>query len=211
MGFELAEQHSAVDDFYDERAVREIYYREVEDLVARRTGADRVVAFDHNLRCLGRAKRGEPGIQGPIKSAHNDYTARSATQRVRDLIPGNEAEERLRRRFAVVNVWRSMRDPVEAHPLAICDATSLREEDMIPVPLEYPERTGVVQIMSFDPGQRWFYYPRMQQNEVLLLDCFDSAATGRAPYTGHTAFEDPTTTANAADRESIEVRTLVFY
>ena len=121
-GFELTEQHSAVDDFYDDRAVRDLYYREVEELVAKCAGAKRVVAFDHNVRCLSRAKQGEAGIQGPIKSAHNDYTADSAAQRVRDLIPAKEAENSLSKRFAVINVWRPMKGPVEAHPLAVCDA-----------------------------------------------------------------------------------------
>jgi hypothetical protein len=66
----------------------------VEELVTRCSAAKRVVAFDHNLRCLSRAKRGEPGIQGPIKSAHNDYTAESAARRVRYLIDADEADGR---------------------------------------------------------------------------------------------------------------------
>ena len=34
---------------------------------------------------------------------------------------------------------------------------------------------------------------------------------GRARWTAHTAFDDPTTPPNARPRESIEIRTLAFF
>jgi hypothetical protein len=210
-GFELADQQTSIGDFYDDAEVRASYYKEMEELVARETGARRVLAFDHNVRCLSRSQQGESGIQGPIKTAHNDYTADSAAQRIRDLVAEDEASERLAARHAVINTWRSIRSAIESHPLAVCDATSIAETDMVSIPLVYPDRTGVVQIMSFEPDQRWYYYPQMQQDEVLLLECFDSLEKDRSRYTAHTAFEDPTTPQGARERESIEVRTLVFY
>src|SRR5206468_11213105 len=76
-GFTLARHVTAVEDLYDEQAVRGVYYRELETLVKDVTGAARVVAFDHNLRSAARAGKGEDGVQGPVRYAHNDYTERS--------------------------------------------------------------------------------------------------------------------------------------
>jgi hypothetical protein len=44
-----------------------------------------------------------------------------------------------------------------------------------------------------------------------LLKCYDSATDGRARFGPHTAFIDPTTPPDAAPRESIELRALVFH
>jgi hypothetical protein len=51
----------------------------------------------------------------------------------------------------------------------------------------------------------------MQKNEALLLKCYDSMEDGRARFSAHSAFDDPTSPPNAAPRESIEARTLVFF
>ena len=51
----------------------------------------------------------------------------------------------------------------------------------------------------------------MRADEALLIKCFDSARDGRARLSVHTAFEDPTTPADAAPRESIEVRAFLFF
>ena len=51
----------------------------------------------------------------------------------------------------------------------------------------------------------------MQPNETILIKCFDSDETNPGRFTAHTAFDDPTTPPDAAPRESIEVRALVFF
>jgi hypothetical protein len=209
-GFTLARFDSAVENLYDTAAVRLHYYREVEQLVRRVTGAARVVAFDHNVRCARLAAQGEDAVQKPVKFPHNDYTERSAPQRVRDLIGGAEAERLLRERFAVINVWKPIRGPVQEAPLAVCDAGSIRPGDLLPTDLRYRDRTGEVYSLRFNPEHRWFYFPYMQAEEALLLKCFDSDP-GCARFTAHSAFDDPTSPPGAPARESIEVRTLAFY
>ena len=209
-GLAVVEQKSAVQNFYDADEVRAVYYPEVEALVKQATGAARVHVFDHNVRCAPMAKRGENGAQMPVKFAHNDYTERSGPQRVRDLLP-DEAEDLIRGRFAVINVWRPIVGPVEKQPLAVCDAQSIAPEDLVATDLRYRDRTGEVYSLAFNPEHRWLYLPRMEQREVMLIKCFDSREDGRARFTCHTAFDDPTSAADAAERESIEVRTLAFW
>jgi hypothetical protein len=130
---------------------------------------------------------------------------------VRDLLEAEEAEERLKHRFAVINVWRPIRGPVQEAPLAVCDAQSLAPQDFVAMDLKYRDRTGEVYSVTFSPNHRWFYFPNMQKNEALLLKCYDSLEDGRARFTAHSAFDDPTSLPDAAARESIEARTLVFF
>jgi hypothetical protein len=210
-GFELVLQDSAVKDFYDPEEVERVYFPEVERMVRVATGADRVIVFDHNVRCRELAKRGEKGAQEPVRVAHNDYTDRSGPQRVRDLVGGEEAEALVEKRFAVINVWRPIRGPVEATPLAVCDARSIADGDLVLADLVYRDRRGEVQLLRYSPNHRWFYVSAMQRREVLLIKCFDSERDGRARFTAHSAFDDPGSPPDAASRESIEVRTLAFF
>jgi hypothetical protein len=111
----------------------------------------------------------------------------------------------------VINVWRPIRGSVEEAPLAVCDAQSIAPNDLVPTDLIYPDRVGEVYSLTYNPEHRWFYYPAMAPGEVLLIKTYDSLEDGRARFTAHTAFDDPTTASDAAPRESIEVRALIFY
>jgi hypothetical protein len=209
-GFSLVHHQSRVSNFYDPEEVTRLYYPEVEQLLKQTIGAMRVHVFDHNVRCRPMAKRGENGAREPVKFAHNDYTLNSGPQRVRDLLPA-EGEDLPKHRFAEINVWRPIRGPVEESPLAVCDATSMTLQDFVATDLKYRDRTGEVYSVVFNPNHRWFYFPKMEPDEALLLKCYDSAVDGRARFTAHTGIDDPTTAADAAPRESIEARTLVFF
>jgi hypothetical protein len=206
-GFVLKRCATAVSNFYDPAQVLSIYYPEVEQLVKEASGATRVVAFEHDVRCAAKARQGMSAVREPVKVVHDDYTEKSSPERVRLYIP-KEADLLLRSRYEVINVWRPIDGPVEEAPLAICDARSISAEEVLPT------AEGVkheVYIFNFSPRHRWFYFPNMDNQEVLLFKCFDSLSDGRARLTAHTAFDDPTTPPNARPRESIEVRTLAFF
>ena len=112
---------------------------------------------------------------------------------------------------AIVNVWRSIKGTVRHAPLALCDASSVAPGDLIPVERRARERIGEIQLAVHSPGHRWFYFPEMRPDEVLLLKTYDSAADGRARFTIHTSFDDPNAAADAPSRESIETRCFVFF
>jgi hypothetical protein len=210
-GFELVKHETSVSDFYDRDEVQRVYYPEIERLLKHSTGASRAVIFDHQVRCLPLAQRGEKGAREYGKVVHNDYTAKSGPRRVRDHLPPAEAEEALNHRFAEVNVWRPIRGPIESSPLAVCDARSIAAEDFVPSDLIYPDKVGETYRFKHNRNHRWFYFPHMERNEAILLKCYDSKEDGRARFTAHTAFEDPTSAPDAAARESIEVRALIFW
>jgi len=209
-GFALVPRTTAVKDFYDDQEVKSVYYPEIERLMREATGAEKVLVFDHNVRSGPAAKRGDKGIREPVRYAHNDYTLKSGPQRVRDLLAHDEAEERIKHRFAMVNVWRPIRGPVMDTPLAVCDARTIAPNDFVATDLKYRDRTGEVYSMAFNPAHRWFYVSRMERDEVLLLKCFDSEP-GRTRFTAHSAFDDPTCPPGAPARESIEIRTIAFF
>ena len=206
-GFELHRQESQVCDFHDEEEVERVHYPEIEGLIRRATGAVRVSIFDHTRRSAGYKRS---GVRDPVRSVHNDYTPKSGPQRVRDLFP-EDAEDLLKRRFAVINAWHSIRNRVESHPLAVCDARSIEPKDLIATDLVYEDRVGEVFNLAHNPDHQWFYFPGVEQDQTILLKCFDSAVDGRARFTAHTAFEDPDTVDGAPPRESIELRALAFF
>jgi hypothetical protein len=211
-GFQLVTAASSIDDFYNEEAVRARYYPEAVSLLEELTGASRVIVFDHTIRrrIPGATDRSHGIPRQPASRVHNDYTVKSGPQRVLDLL-GEEAGELLHRRFSVVNLWRPIRGPIEDAPLAVADARSVKREDLVATDLVYPDRIGEIYYVKFSPSHRWFYAPAMREDEMMLIKCFDSADDGRARFAPHSAFTDPTTPPGALPRESIELRTLVFY
>lgn len=211
-GFRLVTATSGITDFYDQEAVQSRYYAETAALLEELTGAPRVVVFDHTIRrrIPGAADRTSGIPRQPVPRVHNDYTLKSGPQRVRDFF-GEDSHDLLRNRFSVVNVWRPIVGPIQDSPLAVADAQSVELDDLVATDLIYPDRTGEIYYLKFNPSHRWFYAPAMRQDEVMLIKCFDSADDGRARFVPHAAFVDPTTPAGALPRQSIELRTLVFY
>ena len=204
-GFELRHHETAMTNFYDAAEVRAVYYPEVEALLKTATGAAKVVVFEHDVRCD--PNRGIGEVRGPVRVVHDDYTERSAPERVRLYLP-DQANDLLSHRYAVINVWRAIKGPVLDTPLAVCDARSMDTADL------RPNVEGVkheVYLFNFSPNHRWFYFPEMCPDEALLLKCFDSVRDGRARFTAHSAFDVPSVPPGAPPRESIEVRAMAFF
>ena len=204
-GFTLIKAPSAVRNFYDPDEIKSVYYPEVERLLRDKLGASRVAVFDHNVRNGGRSD-----LPQPSRRVHNDHTVTSAPRRARDHL-GAEAEELLQHRFGIVNVWRPIRGPVLDSPLALCDARSFTDDDLIASDLVYPHVRGETSSVEFKPGHRWYYFSEQQPDEAILIRVHDSADDGRARLSFHTSFENPLAPADAPPRESIEVRALVFF
>ncbi|MPZ09145.1 MAG: methyltransferase [Kiloniellaceae bacterium] len=210
-GFVLRSAPSAVGDLYDDEAVEQRYYPEVEALVKREFGATRVVIFDATRRSdAGKGAANPDGARGPASRVHVDYTAASGPRRVKDLLGAAEAARlaAAAARIVQVNVWRPIRGPVERSPLALADAASVRPEDLVATDQVFPDRVGEIYHLAYHPAQRWYYAPAMTRDEVILIKGWDSLDDGRARFTPHSAFRLPQQRPDAPPRESIEVRTL---
>ncbi len=210
-GFTLVAHETAVRDFFDEDEVRRVYYPEIEQLIKTQGRAERVVVFDHTVRTADPAHHADGWIRRTVKSVHNDYTERSAPRRVRDILPADEAERLLQRRFAIIQVWRSVAPRVESEPLAMCDGSTIPEVGFIRNERRYRDRTAETYHIAHHPAHRWFYFPYMTRDEALVFKVFDSDADAGVRFTAHTGFDDPSSPPDAKPRQSIEMRAFAFY
>ena len=210
-GFSFVRHNSAMKSFYDEDEIRRVYYPETEQLIKSQSGARRVVVFDHTLRTADRTRHAERWVRQPVHAVHNDYTERSAPQRVHDSLPADEAEAALQRRFGIVQTWRTINAPIESEPLALCDGRTIPEVGFIRYQRLYRDRSGETYHIAYSPEHRWFYFPRMTRDEAIVFKVFDTDPSAGVRFTAHTAFTDPTSPPDANIRESIEMRALVFY
>jgi hypothetical protein len=208
-GLALTRHDTKVVDFYNEDEVRRVYYPEMDALTKQATGATKVVVFDHTIRHAD--KPVERGLRGPVQSVHNDYTEKSGPQRVRELLGEEEAARLFKHRFAEYNIWRPIAGPVKMWPLALVDSQTLAPQDLAVCELIYADRVGEIYLGVYNPAHRWLYVPDMARDEAILIKCYDSLKDGRARFSLHSAFADPTSPADAPPRESIEIRAFAFF
>lgn len=210
-GFVLLRRPTAVKDFSDPEQVRGVYYPEIEALVKELTGAARVLIFGEMVRTDA---AGTPDSRLPARGAHVDYNEPTVRWWVRQLVGEEEAGRLLEGRYMLMNLWRPIAT-VEKTPLAVCDASTVRREDLNPSEvrggLNDPDRPSMGGLnLSYSPRHRWYYVPNMRPDEILAFKLCDSDH-GRVQWTGHTAIDDPASPADAAPRQSIEIRTLSFF
>jgi len=164
------------------------------------------------------------GTAAPVPRVHCDYTADGAPRRLmqmgdagiwsymrkRVLTPA-DFEDLASRRFAFINVWRSIADdPVQRSPLAVCDTNSVPRDDFFLYELIFPHRVGENYSLKFNEAHKWYYYPRMTKDECLIFKVYDKTEKGPR-FVFHTAFDDPQTTPSSPPRQSIEIRSVAFF
>lgn len=209
-GFDLLPCATRVNDFLDPAQIESVYEPEIIDFLETITGGYRVFIFDHTVRASDPDLRAQKNVREPATLVHNDYTSNSGFVCLREQL-GDDAEDLARSRFQIVNLWRPLTDPVEDYPLALVDARSLSEDQLVDTERRAPNHVGEIQLALHDPSQRWFYYSSMRPDEVLLFRTFDSIDGGTRPCSIHTAIHLPNAPADARPRESIETRAFVFY
>jgi hypothetical protein len=200
-----------VSDFTDEAERVRVYDKEVQALVKKYSGASDVVVFDHTLRVSDEQGQKAIDARPTVKGVHNDYTEASAPRRLREIVGDAQAERRLQKRYAIIQVWRPIRGKVLIDPLGICDGRSIPQKGFIRVERRYKYRTGEVYHIAHDPQHAWFWFPQMNRFEALVFKVFDSDASKPSRFTAHSAFDDPATPTDAPPRESIETRTFAFF
>jgi hypothetical protein len=206
----LVRHDTAVTDFFNDEELRRVYYREMEALIKHETGALRVVIFNHVLRTADWDLSGINNVSSIICRVHNDHTECSGPSRVREVLP-QEAEEIIRHRFAVVQVWRPIRYPVESFPLGLVDARTVSVDDFVISERRFPNgRVRRTNFLTYNPEHKWFWFPVMQRNEAIVFKTYDSHHD-RARWAPHAAFSDPTSPSDARPRESIEIRAFAIF
>lgn len=216
-GFELWDAPTAVADFLDEEAVKTIYYQEAAELARQVTGAQHAYVFDHLVRqresdrsALSFGRKNANGRAAANGRIHNDYTEVSGRKRLGLVLGDLDASTGLTR-YAIVNIWRSIKGPVLDTPLGVCDARTIAASDLVTSEVRYPRRTGEIYRAVYSPRHRWSYYSEMDRHEALVFKQYDSQVSGVARFVPHAAFDHPHMPADAPLRESIELRCLVTF
>ncbi|KAG1745959.1 uncharacterized protein EDB91DRAFT_134780 [Suillus paluster] len=209
-GFQFITHKSVEKDFVDEEVIQTKYYAEVEDILKQYAGAKKVAIFDHTIR-RSPVEGAIPvkGARGPVQRVHVDQTSSAAIGRVHRHL-GDDAERLLKGRVRIINVWRPIANPVAHNPLAVADYRTLDpEKDLVSTRHIYPDREGSTFSVRYSPTQRWYFLANQTPDEVTLIKCYDSDED-KARLTPHSAFRDVSSPKDAPNRQSIEVRALVF-
>ncbi|KAJ5473526.1 hypothetical protein N7475_003092 [Penicillium sp. IBT 31633x] len=207
-GFQIYYHESQEKDFLDDEKLKREYYAETEQLLKDATGASRIFIFDHTIRRTPSDKSFGSQLRGPVQRVHIDQSYEASKSRVSYHLP-DDAPELLKGRYQIINVWRPIKTILK-DPLAVADAHSVPDSDLVPVKLIYPNREGETYNVRANPNIKWYYRYAQTPDLVTLIKCFDSKLDGRARRVPHAAFVNPET-EHEADRESIEVRALVFH
>lgn len=202
-GFAVYNNPAQEKSFTDDAVVRSGYYKEVEDMLRKNIpGIKKVVIFDHTIR-----RRTKDSPRQPVQQVHVDQTPGAAAVRVRRHLPAEEAEDLLKGRYQIINVWRPIENPASDFPLAVVDWRSTSPGDFIPVDLMYPKRPdsamddddrgkeklpdeaslfsledyevrGETLGVAPNESHKFYYMKDMTPDEVMLLKCFDSRGEG---------------------------------
>ncbi|KAK3720598.1 hypothetical protein LTR37_003647 [Vermiconidia calcicola] len=201
-GFAVYNEPAKEKLFVDDATVRNEYYPEVEELLKKtHSGIKKVYIFDHTIR-----RRQKDSPRQPVQQVHVDQTPEAAVARVRRHLP-EEADELLKSRFQLINVWRPIENPATDFPLAVIDWRSTSPDNFIPVDLMYPKRPDSVmddddrgkeklpdessyqstegyevkgETLGVAPSEehKFYYMKDMKPEEVMMLKCFDSRGEG---------------------------------
>ncbi len=216
-GFQLASWPTAL-DLFDTDIVRGPFFEECRELLRRVTGCFDVRGGGHEYRNGFGGRTGAEGVKPTpngsggayAQGIHSDMCA-AVEDRFERIVPDQ-------RHFESINIWRSAKpETVRMMPLAVCDMRSVKPSDIV---FGDGQNTGnikqytkvVDQRLIHGPHQRWYYFPDMTADEVLLFRQYDTrqeALNLRTVF--HTAVADPGTPPDAPMRYTIEVRMQAIY
>ncbi|GIZ40179.1 hypothetical protein CKM354_000353100 [Cercospora kikuchii] len=228
-GFAWVKHKTSVTEFADYLAIRQgPYYGEVAEMLKRVTGATKVHVIGHLHRSLNyndttEEEKNAPDMtmtkgQTPGRFVHVDQSYQGAVRRLYLDLPQEEARRLEKTRWAIINVWRPVRK-VTNEPLAVCDARSVREDELFNtlhlVPMRWPDAAPQEnQMWAVAPPKtptqhKWHYVSGMTEHEALLIKMFDSKKDGTARRVPHSSF--PTPDDFGEPRASTETRCFVFW
>ncbi|KAJ4352487.1 uncharacterized protein N0V89_007835 [Didymosphaeria variabile] len=154
-GFMFYKHVSQEKDFLDDEKIRAEYYPETEALLKDATGASHIHIFDHTIRRQPPTQETttpDRTLRGPVQRVHIDQSYAAAKSRVAFHLP-DAAEELLKHRVQIINVWRPIKT-VQRDPLAVADAHSVSDDELVVTKLIYPDREGETYGVKYAPGHQ---------------------------------------------------------
>lgn len=248
-GFELINHKTAVKDFSNQEEVERLYYPEVKEMIKKASGASEVHVVSHMSRKStfndaqedAKTKKDTDFVtkNNPARFVHVDQSYRGAEQILYLNLPEEEADRRVKKRWAIMNIWQPFGKPVKKDPLAFVDYRTVDEDDFRTVVANLPppgageygnvsknlvhkpraeyssngEQAAKYEVtnMAHNPNQRWYYASDMTPEEAWVFKIFDSKNDGRAKCAVHSSFPLEGQDDTTDPRTSVEVRCFVFW
>ncbi|KAF2175459.1 hypothetical protein K469DRAFT_647092 [Zopfia rhizophila CBS 207.26] len=145
----------------------------------------------------------------PSNYAHIDTCPISVIQRIQKSFP-NDAAKILRQRIRAVNVWKPLSCPVDEWPLAVCDGTTVKPNDLVETDSIRQGSISTNYYVKHNEDQKWYFLQKQTPDEALIFKHFDSEPGVKAPFALHSSIKLQSVPEGAKPRKSIEVRTLIF-
>jgi hypothetical protein len=213
-GFVLIQHKTTCVDVRDPEVMREKYLEEMVPFIKNYFSASWVVPRREGviLRAVGESYASGK-IRGPASTAHVDYAPVGAPviAAMEDQLQG--IKTRSYSRMMIIQAWRALSPPPQDFPLAVCDNATLAAADVCPhnfSPKQEPGFTFKSSLIQYDTEQRWYYFPKMVEDEVILFRIYDSDKHFNSGVP-HSSFDNRRASPDAKPRESVEARFFVYF
>lgn len=214
-GFTLIDHRSEHLNDRDPALTIDEYVDEMNAFVRRHFNASWVTNFRHGysppaiVRSPAGAFGGE-GTQPVARLAHVDYTAVSLplVAAISDYEQGFKS--RAFSRMMLIQTWRAVSPAPQDFPLTLCDGSSVAETDLVNATYSRDGRDHKLWLVHYNPRQRWYYFPDLNKDELILFKGYDSESKFD-PKVLHTGFDNRVARPSANPRMSIETRHLAYF
>ena len=206
-------------DLLDTDVVRSEYYKQCREMLVTTAECDEVRGGGHEYRNGFGGESGPRGVKPTPNGSGGAYAAgihSDMCAAVEDAFLRIIPDER---HFQSINIWRStkLNETIQMMPLAVCDMRSVDPNDIV-----FGDGTNTGNIKRYtkvvdqrvvhSAKQRWYYFPHMTPDEVLIFRQYDTrqeALNLRTVF--HQAVLDPNSPPDAPMRSTIEVRMQAIY
>ncbi|OAF14074.1 hypothetical protein AYJ54_43060 [Bradyrhizobium centrolobii] len=209
-GFTLIQHKISCANERDPEIVYDRYLEEMVPFIKKYFNASWVVPRREAVVFRSAGGSSMPRIKEPIVWAHIDYAPILGPVAAAIASQSRGIPLRSYSRLMIVQAWHALSLPPHDFPLAICDGTSVHDTDIEVVDNVFNGTALKLGLAHFNPAQRWYYFPEMTANELILFKAFDSQEHCN-PKTVHAAFDNRRAHPNAKPRESIDARFFVYY
>lgn len=193
--------------------VKRIYARETEELI--RSVLPQAKTIMPPAQGIRRKVKVEDPNNAPVPNVHNDYGLNFDEvvnrnpffdfDKQREIYKASDSEE-----YMLINLWRPIAPmssdlPLRSMPLCFLDSSTLGDDDYVMLD---NGSLGLFTFVKRNPNHRFYYYPDMSVNEVVLFKQFHKhrdESLARTPVF-HAAFADPAADETTEDRVSFEYR-----
>ena len=222
-GFTLVQHKTSCADVRDPEIMREKYLEEMVPFIKNYFNASWVVPKRAGLYIRRSEGVGIPkggwnkvsGVRQPGAMAHIDFAsiAGPAAAAAENQVQGTPI--RPYSRLMIIQAWRVLSPPPQDFPLAFCDASTVLDTDVavfdyVANTRNEPSSAFKSCAVRFNPAQRWYYFPELTADELVLFKGYDSDEHYK-PQSPHSAFDDRRAYPDAKPRESVEARFFVYY